>query len=98
MAITSPAQTACVKLPSTLLAQAGGQATYHLPGETVGAVIDALEAERPGMRFHLCLETGELRPYVNVFLDGVNIRYLHDLETPIPVGATLVIMPSVAGG
>jgi molybdopterin converting factor small subunit len=50
------------------------------------------------MRFHLCLETGELRSFVNVFLDGVNIRNLDDLETTAPAGATLIIMPSVAGG
>ncbi len=98
MATSSIAQAVCVKLPSTLLALSGGQPTYHLPSGTVREVIDALEAERPGMRFHLCLETGELRPFVNVFLDGVNIRYLRDLETPVPEGATLVVMPSVAGG
>jgi len=98
MAISSTAQAVCVRLPSTLLAQSGGQASYHLPSGTLDEVIDALDATRPGMRFHLCLESGELRPFVNVFLDGVNVRYLQDLATHVPAGATLVIMPSVAGG
>jgi len=98
MAIPSTAQAVCVKLPSTLLAQTHSQPTFHLPSGTIDEVIDALEAQCAGLRFHLCLETGELRPFVNVFLDGVNIRYLHGLETHVPAGATLVIMPSVAGG
>lgn len=98
MAIISTEQVVSVKLPSTLLAQTGGQANYQLPSGTVREVIDALDAQRPGLRFHLCLETGELRQFVNVFLNGVNIRYLDGLETNAPAGATLVIMPSVAGG
>ena len=98
MAIPITEQAVCVKLPSLLLAQARGLPTLHVPSGTIDEVIDALEAQSPGLRFHLCLETGELRPFVNVFLDGVNIRYLHGLETHVPAGATLVIMPSVAGG
>ena len=50
------------------------------------------------MAFRLCYETGELRTFVNVFLDGRNIRYLQGLETPVPDGATLHILPSVPGG
>jgi molybdopterin synthase sulfur carrier subunit len=64
----------------------------------VRQVIDALEAAFPGLRFNLCHETGELRPFVNVFLDGRHIRYLHGLETSVSPGATLHILPSVAGG
>ena len=98
MAIPTTGQAVCVRLPALLLAQTRGPATLHVPSGTLREVIDALDAQSPGLRFHLCLETGELRPFVNVFLDGVNIRYLNGLETAIPAGATVYIMPSVAGG
>ena len=50
------------------------------------------------MAFRLCFETGELRTFVNVYVNGRNIRYLDGLDTPVPAGATLHILPSVAGG
>jgi sulfur-carrier protein len=87
-----------VHLPYTLRAAAGNQATVMVSGPTVRAVIDALEHDHPGLRFHLCYETGELRPYVNIFLNREDIRYLQGLDTPLPQGATLHILPSVAGG
>ena len=92
----SPAVT--VLLPGALLEQTGGARTVQVTGGTVREVIAALEASWPGMAFRLCYETGELRVFVNVFLNGRNIRYLQGLETPVPTGATLHILPSVAGG
>ena len=61
-------------------------------------IIDALDHDYPGLGFNLCYETGELRPYVNIFLDRENSRYLQGLETPIQMGATIHILQSVAGG
>lgn len=87
-----------VRLPSQLFERAGGRRAITVPAGSVREVIDALESQYPGMRFHLLLETGETRSFVNIFLDGVNIRNLDDLETPVRPGASLVIMPSVAGG
>lgn len=87
-----------VKLPSQLYERAGGQRVIAAPAGTVREVIEALEERAPGLRFHLCEETGELRSYVNVFLDGVNVRNLSGLATTVPAGATLMIFPSVAGG
>ncbi len=57
-----------------------------------------LDHDYPGLGFNLCYETGELRPYVNIFLDRENIRYLQGLETPVQMGATIHILQSVAGG
>lgn len=87
-----------VSLPSTLQAKAGNRASVTVVGETVREIIDALEHEFPGLRFHLCQETGELRPFVNVFLNRTNIRYLQGLDTPIQAGTSIHILPSVAGG
>ena len=87
-----------VILPQALRAQAGNRKTVTASGRTVRDVIAALERDYPGMKFHLCYETGELRPFVNLFLNGKHIRYLQGLETPVADGATVHILPSVAGG
>ncbi|HEV2237091.1 MAG TPA: MoaD/ThiS family protein [Ktedonobacterales bacterium] len=87
-----------VTLPSVLRYRAGNRARVQVSGTTVREVIEALDELAPGMRFHVCHETGELRPYVNIFLGAENIRYLHGLDTPVPSGATLHILHSVAGG
>jgi molybdopterin synthase sulfur carrier subunit len=91
-----------VRLSPTLAALGLSAAARHeqvrVAGGTVRQVIDALEAAHPGMRFALCLETGEIRPFVNVFVDGVHMRYRQGLETPTPDGTTIHIFQSVAGG
>ncbi len=87
-----------VLLPGELHVRAGGRQSVRVEGATLHAVIDALENAYPGLRFNLCYETGELRPFVNVFVNGVHVRYIQGLETPIPAGATIHILPSVAGG
>jgi len=64
----------------------------------VREVVASLDSTFPGLRFNLCYETGELRPFVNIYVNGRNVRALQGLETPVPMGATLHILPSVAGG
>lgn len=87
-----------VSLPTMLRAKAGNRADVEVTGNTAREVIDALERDFPGLRFNLCYETGELRPFVNIFLNRVNIRYLQGLDTPVPPGARIHILQSVAGG
>jgi molybdopterin synthase sulfur carrier subunit len=92
----SPAVT--VALPGALRERTGSQPRVVVNGSTIREVVDALEYQYPGLRFNLCYETGELRPFVNVFVRGQNVRYLQGLDTPVPAGATIHILPSVAGG
>ena len=87
-----------VSLPDALRAKVGNRAEVSTVGETVRDIIEALERDFPGLRFHLCYETGQLRQYVNVFLNRVNIRYLQGLDTPVSAGSIVHIFPSVAGG
>jgi sulfur-carrier protein len=87
-----------VSFPGALRAKVGNRASIDVTGRTVREVIEALEREVPGLRFNLCYETGELRPYVNVFLNRANIRYLQGLDTPVSPGARIYILQSVAGG
>ncbi|HEV7129648.1 MAG TPA: MoaD/ThiS family protein [Ktedonobacterales bacterium] len=92
------ATTVTVLLPGALRARAGNRARVQVAGRTVREVIVALDQEYPGLRFNLCEETGELRQYVNIFVDGDNVRFLRGLDTPVSGNATLHILQSVAGG
>ncbi|HEX7735898.1 MAG TPA: MoaD/ThiS family protein [Ktedonobacteraceae bacterium] len=87
-----------VSLPGALRAKVGNRASVMVAGETVREIIDALERDFPGLRFNLCHETGELRPFVNIFLNRANIRYLQGLDTPVSAGASVHIFQAVAGG
>lgn len=92
------ATTVSVLLPGALLDRTGRRARVAATGGTVREVIASLERDYPGLRFNLCEETGELRPFVNIFVAGENIRYLDGLDTAVGPGMSLVILPSVAGG
>jgi sulfur-carrier protein len=87
-----------VTLPGALRSRVGNRSSVTVTGRTVQEIIAALDQAFPGLRFHLCHETGELRPYVNIFLERENIRYREGLDTAVPRGATLHILQSVAGG
>lgn len=91
-------QTVLVHLPAQLRERTQQQATITVAAGDVREIIAALDEVFPGLRFNLCTETGELRPFVNVFVNGRNIRYLDILDTPVSAGATLHILHSVAGG
>jgi molybdopterin synthase sulfur carrier subunit len=65
---------------------------------TLAGLIDALEGQFPGLKERLCDETGALRRFVNVYVNGEDVRFLSGLETPIQSGAEVSIVPAVAGG
>jgi molybdopterin synthase sulfur carrier subunit len=90
--------TITVSIPSALLSRTGQRRRVPASGRTVREVIDALESAYPGLRFNICHETGELRPFVNIFLGTEEVRYLQGLDTPVDPGATIHIIHSVAGG
>jgi sulfur-carrier protein len=93
---TPPVTT--IILPHVLRNKTGNRKAVTVSGSTIRAIIDALDHDYPGIKFHLCYETGELRSFVNLFLNGTNIRYLQELDTPIHENATIHILQSVAGG
>jgi molybdopterin synthase sulfur carrier subunit len=98
MGTTNPMATVTVAIPPQLRARTQQRGKVMVSGETVGAVISALDEQYPGLRFSLCYETGELRQFVNIFVNGENVRFLNALETPVPTDATVHIFQSVAGG
>ena len=87
-----------VRIPSLLLARTGHRRSIPVTGGTIREVIESLDREYPGLRFNVCHETGDLRPFVNIFLESEDVRYLHGLDTAVPPGSTVHIFHSVAGG
>jgi molybdopterin synthase sulfur carrier subunit len=65
---------------------------------TLAQLIDTLEGQFPGLKERLCDETGELRRFVNVYVNGEDVRFLSGLQTMIEAGAEVSIVPAVAGG
>lgn len=87
-----------VIVPGPLRERVGNRRSVPVRGRTIRDVIDALDRDFPGLRFSLCYETGEVRVYVNIFLERNDIRYLQGLDTPVFAGANVHILQSVAGG
>lgn len=87
-----------IRIPTQLRPLAGGDATVSVSGTTVAEALKGLEAAHPGFNDRLFDETGKLRRFVNVFLAEEDIRFLDGLDTPVPDGTTLSIVPAVAGG
>jgi sulfur-carrier protein len=87
-----------VKLPPVLRKLAGGAKEAQVEGETVGDVLDALDAKYPTIKNQLLTEDGQIARFVNVYLNDEDVRFLSGLVTPVPSGATVVILPAMSGG
>ena len=87
-----------VRVPPVFRTMTGGSSQVSLEGDTVGQLLDALEAEHPGFKAKLLDDDGKLVRYVNLFVDDDDVRFLDGLDTKVPAGGTLSIMQAVAGG
>ena len=87
-----------VKIPPQLRTATGGDGALTAEGSTVGEVLDGLYAQHSELRDRVADGDGTLRRFVNVFLDGEDIRFLDGLDTPVSEGAEVQILPAVAGG
>ena len=86
-----------VQVPTPMREQAGGKAEVEVSGATVQAALDDLVRQYPGLRPKL-FDGGKLRPYVNVFVNDEDIRYLDEMNTPVSDGVIVALIPAVAGG
>ncbi len=87
-----------VRIPPVLRANTGGAKQVEVGGSTVGEVLEALVAKYPALREQLFSGDGQLNRFVNVYLDGQDVRYLQEQATPVGEHDTVVILPAMAGG
>lgn len=87
-----------VRVPTPLRRFTAGAEEVGASGSTVGHIVSDLERQFPGMREKLCDDEGRVRRFVNLYLNGDDIRFLSDLETAVKDGDEISIVPAIAGG
>jgi MoaD family protein len=92
------AENVTILIPTALRQFAGGKEQVQLAGGTVGEVLGHLTGEYGDLKKHLYNDSGQLRSFVNVYLNDEDIRFLKNLETPVKEGDEISIVPAIAGG
>ena len=87
-----------VRIPSPLRRLTDGNDRVDVEGDTLDAVIHSLEAQFPGFRERLCDENGDIRHFVNIYVNSEDVRRLDGLSTVTKSGDEVSIVPAVAGG
>lgn len=87
-----------VRIPAPLRKLTGGSSEVSAAGATVAALVDDLEASHPGLKERLCDASGSIRPFVNIYVNDEDIRFLKGPDTPLGEGDTVSIVPAIAGG
>jgi len=87
-----------VRIPPVLRVHVGGQKEVDASGATVGDLLRDLVARSPGLGEQLFTADGSLHRFVNVYLNGQDVRYLKVLDTPVGERDAVIILPAMAGG
>ena len=87
-----------VRIPTVLRPQVGGNKELELAGGTVGEVVTALTTQYPGLKGQLLTADGDLNRFVNVYVNGQDVRYLDGLSTPVADRDEVRLLPAMAGG
>ena len=87
-----------VRIPPVLRTQVNGQKEVEASGSTVGEVVNDLVTRYPQIGDQLLADGGGLHRFVNVYLNGQDVRYMQLLETPVSERDALIILPAMAGG
>ncbi len=90
--------TVSVRIPTILRTFTGGAAEVSAGEGTLREVIAGLDAAYPGIGGRIVDDTGKLRRFVNVYVDDEDVRFAQGLDTPVPAGTHVSVIPAVAGG
>ena len=85
-------------IPSSLRRYTAGQSKVQVSGNTINEIIENLERQYPGVKSRLCDESGQIKRYVNVFVNDEEIRTLQGADTPLSEKDEVSIVPAMAGG
>ncbi len=87
-----------VLIPTPLQKLTNDRATVECQGDTVADLLESLETSCPGIKARLCDDKGELRRFVNFYVNSEDIRFLDGANTPLKDGDEVSIIPAIAGG
>ena len=88
-----------IRIPTPLRKLTGGEESVTVDGcGNLAQAVDALESAHPGLKERLCDESGELRRFVNVYVNNEDVRFISGLQTSLKPGDEVSIVPAVAGG
>ena len=87
-----------VRIPTPLRPMTGGKGELELAGNTVSEIIDNLGSAHPGIKERLYDEQGEVRRFINIYVNEEDIRFLTGKDTPLKDGDEVSIIPAIAGG
>ena len=87
-----------VRVPPVLRAQAGNQKKVEVSGATVGEALDSLIEQFPGLKEQILTEDGTLNRFVNVYVNGRDVRYEQELATAVGESDEVILLPAMAGG
>ena len=87
-----------IRIPTPLRKLTGDLELVQAEGSTVGDILQSLDANYPGLKERICDETGNVRRFVNVYLNDEDIRFLEERATPVKDGDEISIVPAIAGG
>ncbi len=87
-----------VRIPTVLRPQVGGEKQLELEGGTVAQLVESLVERFPALRSQLLTESGDLNRFINVYVNGQDVRYLQGLATPVEARDEVRLLPAMAGG
>ena len=87
-----------VRIPAPLRKLTKDQAVVEVDGKTIQDLLNSLEKNYPGLKERICDESGQIRRFVNVFINGEDIRFKDGPKTVVGEGAEVSIIPAIAGG
>ena len=90
--------SAIVRIPTPLRKVTNGEDKASVEAGTMVEVVKSLEGQFPGLKARICDDDGELRSFVNVYINGEDVRFLDGMNSPVASGDEVSIVPAVAGG
>ncbi len=87
-----------VRIPTPLRKFTGGKESVTVDGDSIAAVIENLEKLHPGLKERICEADGTIRRFVNLYVNGDDIRFLDNLDSKVNDGDEVSIVPAIAGG
>lgn len=87
-----------VRIPAPLRKLTKDQAVVETSGADIGAILADLEKNYPGIKERICDETGQVRRFINIFVNGEDIRFKDGVKTKVSGDAEVSIIPAIAGG